>query len=71
MNRFKIIAREVIVGIYDDFGLWALDGYAELIGECDASVPIETVKEEMISLIKERHPKNRFELFSLILLDAA
>ena len=71
MRKYKLIARADIKGINDDIGLWRLDGYAELLGECDAAVPVETVRNEMIDIIVKRHPKSLFDNFTLIVLDAS
>ena len=63
IKKYLLIARENIIGISDDEGLKALNGYVEKVFEItDEQVFNEVLKEEIKKLSAE-YPDNHFETY--------
>ncbi|MBR4766740.1 MAG: hypothetical protein IK085_08260 [Clostridia bacterium] len=63
IKKYLLIARENIIGISDDEGLKAVDGYAEKVFEVtDEQIFTEVFEKEIKNLIAE-HPNNHFETY--------
>ena len=60
MKRYLLIAREKIIGITNDEGLKALDGYLERVFEVPDGQSVTDVCEATIKKIEEEFPDARF-----------
>lgn len=54
----KLIAREKIIGVYNDEGLRALDGYAEFVADTND-------ENELIDLFEKANPTFRAESYEI------
>ena len=68
MKKYKLIAREDIMGISTDEGLKKLNGYAELYGEYSADKSYNEVTNEMIDQIKTQYPSAHFAKYECIII---
>lgn len=63
IKKYLLIARENIIGISDDEGLKAVDGYVEKLFEVtDEQIFIEVFEKEIKKLSAE-YPNNHFETY--------
>lgn len=60
MKKYLLIAREKIIGITDDEGLKALNGYLERVFEVPDGQSVTDVCEATIKKIEEEFPNARF-----------
>ena len=60
MRKYLLIAREKIIGITNDEGLKALNGYLERIFEVSDGQSVTDVCEATIKKIEEEFPDARF-----------
>ena len=68
MKKYKLIARENIVGITTDEGLKRLNGYAELYREYSDDKPYNEVANEMTDQIITQYPSAHFAQFECTLI---
>ena len=60
MKKYLLIAREKIIGITNDEGLKALNGYLEKILEVSDGQSVTDVREATIKKIEEEYPNACF-----------
>ncbi len=60
MKKYLLIAREKIIGITNDEGLKALNGYLERVFEVPDGQSVTDVCEATIKKIEEEYPNVRF-----------
>ena len=60
MKKYRLIAREKIIGITGDEGLKALNGYLERVFEVPDGESVTDVCEATIKKIEEEYPNTRF-----------
>ena len=65
MKKYRLIAREKIIGITGDEGLKALNGYLERIFEVSDGQSVTDVCEATIKKIEEEFPNACFVDFEL------
>ena len=63
IKKYLLIARENIIGISDDEGLKALNGYVEKVFEITDEQVFSEVFEEEIKKLSAEHPNNHFETY--------
>jgi len=63
MRRFLFIARAKIVGITDDEGLKALNGYGEMVFEIEDDRSVFDTTDSAIEQINKEYPDSRFETY--------
>ena len=62
-KKILLIARENIIGISDDEGLKALNGYVEKVFEVTDEQVFNEVFDEEIKKLSVEHPDNHFETY--------
>ena len=65
MKKYLLTARANIIGVSNDIGLQALNGYGEMMFELDDNQTIDEISESAINQINKRYPDYRFDAYDL------
>lgn len=65
MKKYLITARADIIGVPNDIGLQALNGYGEMMLEFDDNQTIDEIYESAKKQINKRYPDYRFDTYEL------
>ena len=65
MKKYLLTARANIIGVSNDIGLKALNGYGEMMFEFDDNQTIDEISESAINQINKRYPDYCFDTYEL------
>lgn len=65
MKKYLLTARANIIGVSNDIGLQALNGYGEMMFELDDNQTIDEISESAINQINKQYPDCRFDTYEL------
>ena len=65
MKKYLLTARANIIGVSNDIGLKALNGYGQMMFEFDDNQTIDEISESAINQINKRYPDYRFDTYEL------
>lgn len=65
MKKYLLTARANIIGVSNDIGLQALNGYGEMMFEFDDNQTIDEISESAINQINKQYLDYRFDTYEL------
>ena len=65
MKKYLLTARANIIGVSNDIGLQALNGYGEMMFEFDDNQTIDEISESAINQINKQYPDCHFDTYEL------
>ena len=65
MKKNILTARAHFIGVSNDIGLQALNGYGEMMFEFDNNQTIDEISEVAINQINKQYPDYRFDTYEL------
>ncbi len=65
IKKYLLTARANIIGVSNDIGLQALNGYGEMMFEFDDNQTIDEISESAINQINKQYPDYRFDTYEL------
>lgn len=65
MKKYLLTARANIIGVSNDIGLQALNGYGEMMFEFDDNQTIDEISESAKNQINKQYPDCHFDTYEL------
>ena len=65
MKKYLLTARANFIGVSNDIGLQALNGYGEMMFEFDDNQTIDEIRESAKNQINKQYPDCRFDTYEL------